>query len=81
MSERELEDLVSGGNCRSDGIDDPPRTMKFIVNIEYAMSSWILMSSQAMAMHPVEEASRLQEVTPDTRKGNTELLPWHHQRD
>lgn len=66
-----------------DGIDDPPRTKKFVVNIEYAMSSWILMSSQAMAkrLHPVGEAASVHKMTPDSRKGNTELLPWQHQSD
>jgi hypothetical protein len=44
--------------------------------MEYVMSSPILMSSQAMAedVRPVRETSAIQEVTPDTRNGSTELL-------
>jgi hypothetical protein len=57
---------MSGGNCRLDGIDDPPRTKKFVANMEYVMSNPILMSSQAMAkdLHPVGETPNIQEVTP-----------------
>jgi hypothetical protein len=66
-----------------DGIDDPHRTKKFVVNMEYVMSKLILISSQAMAkeLHPVGETSNIQEVTSDTRQGNTELLCAQQQRD
>jgi hypothetical protein len=53
------EDLASGRNFRLDGIGDPFRTRKFVVNMEYITSNPILMSPEAIVadQQPVREST------------------------